>query len=108
MARTKKKEYLNSDNARTTLSRGMNPAFSATHNVPAKDSNGKWGESRTPYTQSTTGRMSIDGRRAGGSTWTMTQKDDDGNKIRQSGRSKIATRRQRYYDVRKGLGLAGG
>lgn len=60
------------------------------------------------YTSSARGRMSTNGRTAGGSTWTFTQKDDDGNKIRQSGRSKIATRRQRYYDIRVGLGLAGG
>lgn len=60
------------------------------------------------YTSSRHGRMSTNGRTAGGSTWTFTQKDSDGNKIRQSGRSGIAIRRQRYYDVRVGLGLSGG
>lgn len=60
------------------------------------------------YTSSTNGRMSTNGRTAGGSTWTFTDKDSDGNTVRQSGRNKIATRRQRYYDVRVGLGLAGG
>lgn len=60
------------------------------------------------YTRSARGRMSTNGRTAGGSTWTFTQKDSDGNTVRQSGRSKIATRRQRFYDVRVGLGLAGG
>lgn len=60
------------------------------------------------YTQSVNGKMSTDGRIAGGSTWTFTDKDADGNKLSQSGRNKLATRRQRYYDVRLGLGLAGG
>ena len=60
------------------------------------------------YTRSTTGRLSANGRTAGGSTWTMTAKDENGNTIAQSGRNKIATRRQRYYDIRVGLGLAGG
>ncbi len=69
-----------------------------------------WDERRTvrTYTSSRRGRMSTNGSRAGGSTWTMTQKDENGNTVRQSGRSKMASRRQRYYDVRVGLGLAGG
>ena len=55
------------------------------------------------------GRMAVEGStRAGGNTWTFTQKDDNGNTVRQSGRSQTATRRQRYYDVRVGLGLMGG
>ncbi len=60
------------------------------------------------YTSSKQGRLSTNGRTAGGSTWTFTQKDSDGNKIRQSGRRSVATRRQRYYDVRVGLGMSGG
>lgn len=60
------------------------------------------------YTSSKNGRMSVDGKKAGGSTWTFTQKDGEGNTVRQSGRSKVATRRQRYYDVRVGLGMSGG
>ncbi len=60
------------------------------------------------YTSTKNGRMSGNGKTAGGMTWTMTAKDADGNKISQSGRNKIATRRQRYYDVRVGLGLSGG
>lgn len=69
-----------------------------------------WNEKRNvkTYTRSATGRMSTNGRTAGGDTWAFTQKDSAGNKIRQSGRSKLASRRQRYYDVRVGLGLAGG
>lgn len=66
------------------------------------------------YTSSKRGRMS-DGTKckAGNNiascrTWTMTEKDSDGNKINQSGRSSVATRRQRYYDETVGLGLAGG
>lgn len=66
------------------------------------------GQKVQTYTSSKHGRMSDNGNTAGGSTWTMTAKDADGNKIAQSGRNKIATRRQRYYDVRVGLGLAGG
>lgn len=62
-------------------------------------------------TRTASGRMSVNGRTQGGSTWTMTPKNDDGSpvinektgKARQSGRSKIATRRQREYDVRKGM-----
>lgn len=59
--------------------------------------------------RSKTGRMAVEGsNRAGGNTWTFTQKDENGNTIRQSGRSSTATRRQRYYDVRVGLGMVGG
>lgn len=60
------------------------------------------------YTSSKNGRLSTNGRTAGGATWTFTAKDDDGNKLRQSGRSQVASRRQRYYDVRVGLGMSGG
>lgn len=56
------------------------------------------------YTQSRSGRLSTDGKKAGGSTWTFSDKENG----RQSGRSRMATRRQRYYDVRIGLGLTGG
>lgn len=60
-------------------------------------------------TSTRSGRMAEEGStRAGGTTWTFTQKDENGNTIRQSGRSMTATRRQRYYDVRRGLGMAGG
>ena len=65
-----------------------------------------WSEGRqvATYTQSRNGRLSTDGKRAGGRTWTFSDKGNG----RQSGRSKMATRRQRYYDVRVGLGLSGG
>ena len=56
------------------------------------------------YTKSSTGKMSVNGRTAGGRTWTFSDKENG----RQSGRSSMASRRQRYYDVRKGLGLVGG
>lgn len=49
-------------------------------------------------TRSVTGRMSVNGRTAGGQAQTL----GDGRQGR------MASRRQRYYDVRKGLGLAGG
>lgn len=49
-------------------------------------------------TRSVTGKMSANGRTAGGQAQTL------GN-----GRGgKLTTRRKRYYDVRVGLGLAGG
>lgn len=60
------------------------------------------------YTSSKTGRMSTNGRTAGGLTHSFTAKDADGNTIQQSGRKGLATRRQRYYDIRVGLNLAGG
>ena len=62
-------------------------------------------------TRSKNGRMSINGRTVGGSTWTYTPKNDDGTPVinaktgeaRQSGRSTIANRRQRDYDTRVGM-----
>ena len=47
--------------------------------------------------------MSTDGRTQGGSTWTYTNRDMEGNLVSQSGRNKVATRRQREYDTRKGM-----
>lgn len=55
------------------------------------------------YTRSRNGAMSADGRKAGGSTWTYTNRDMEGNMVRQSGRSQIANRRQRDYDTRSGM-----
>lgn len=55
------------------------------------------------YTRSKNGAMSVDGRKAGGSTWTYTNRDMEGNFVRQSGRSKISNRRQRDYDTRSGM-----
>lgn len=55
------------------------------------------------YTRSKNGAMSVDGRKAGGSTWTYTNRDMEGNFVRQSGRSKISNRRQRDYDTRTGM-----
>lgn len=82
-------------------------------NQSNRGSNGKFKKKGTggnvaTLTSSATGRLSEDGRTAGGKTWTMTAKDENGNTIAQSGRNHTATRRQRYYDVRVGLGLAGG
>ncbi len=103
MARRKKLEYLDSQNAQQVANRGMNAAFTQASGVLAKGENGKWSDVGG-YTRSATGKLSTNGRTAGGSTWTFSDKD----KGRQSGRSQIATRRQRYYDVRVGLGMAGG
>ena len=62
------------------------------------------------YTSTKGGAMSIDGRKAGGTTWAMTPKNDDGSavlnskgEVRQSGRSQLANRRQRDYDNRKAM-----
>lgn len=54
-------------------------------------------------TRSRDGRMSVNGRTAGGSTWTFTDRDMDGNLVSQSGRKTVSNRRQRDYDVRKGM-----
>ena len=56
------------------------------------------------YTRSVTGRMSVDGRTAGGSTQGFTDKD----RGKVSAKGQLLTRRQRYYQVRVGLGLSGG
>jgi hypothetical protein len=108
--KTKKKEYLNSTNAQSVANRGLNAAFSQSNGWLRKnEQTGKWEEGGA-YTSSKHGRMSTDGKRAGGSTWTFTPKNDDGSAVlkkdgtaRQSGRSQIATRRQRLYDVKAGL-----
>ena len=64
------------------------------------------------YTHTKRGAMSVDGRRAGGTTWAMTPKDDKGNYLtnkdgskKQSGRSRLedGTRDHRRYDVVRGL-----
>ena len=55
--------------------------------------------------------MSVNGRNTkDAKTWTFTPKNDDGSAVlnqkgeaRQSGRSKLANRRQRDYDVRSGM-----
>lgn len=51
------------------------------------------------------GLMSVEGSNntKGAKTWTFTDRDMDGNLIRQSGRSQLSDRRQRNYDVRNGL-----
>lgn len=56
------------------------------------------------YTRTRNGRLSANGRDTRGAyTWTQTNRDMDGNFVRQSGRSQMASRRQRDYDVRLGL-----
>ena len=69
-----------------------------------------WDENKTvaTHTRSKYGRMSTNGQTAGGNTHSFTNRDTRGNLIAQSGRGGLATRRQRYYDIRVGLGLAGG
>ena len=112
MARKRKvkREYLNSSNAQHVANRGLNAAFSQSSGVLRRnEQTGKW-EDVGGYTSSKRGRMSTDGSRAGGNTWTFTPKNDDGSSvlkkdgtIRQSGRSQISNRNQRMYDVKKGL-----
>ena len=63
------------------------------------------------YTRTRNGQMSVNGRNTkDAKTWTFTPKNDDGSAVlnqkgeaRQSGRSKLANRRQRDYDVRSGM-----
>ena len=72
-----------------------------------------WNEGRNvqTVTRNRQGLMSVDGKKAGGSTWAMTPKNDDGTYVinpktgeaRQSGRSEVANRRQRDYDNRKAM-----
>ena len=64
-----------------------------------------WDEGRDvqTYTRSKSGRLSTDGRKTGGSTWTYTNRDMDGNMVSQSGRSKLSSRRQRDYATRVGM-----
>ncbi len=92
--------------------RGENQAFtsgarSTDYNTDNADAmRNAWNEGLRvqTYTSSRNGRLSPGGSKAGGYTWTFSDKDNN----RQSGRSRMATRRQRYYDVRLGLGLNGG
>ena len=108
--RRKPTEYLNSQNAASVANRGMNAAYTQAHGQPIKNAEtGKW-EEGDMVTQTKTGKMSIDGRKAGGKTHAMTPKNNDGSavigksgKVRQSGRSQIASRSQRYYDTRAGF-----
>lgn len=105
MARTRerKKKYLNSQNAQEVANRGMNAAFTQAHGVLEKGDDGKWSETRG-YTRTRSGRMSANGKNTKGAlTWTFTEKDENGNTVRQSGRSRIASRRQREYDVRNAM-----
>ena len=71
-----------------------------------------WNEGRDVATMTRTrsGQMSANGRTRGGLTWAMTPKNDDGSAVlnksgeaRQSGRSQLATTRQRDYDNRKAM-----
>ena len=61
------------------------------------------GENVSTYTKTRSGKMSVDGKKAGGDTWTYTNRDMKGNLVSQSGRNKLSTRRQRDYDTRKGM-----
>lgn len=61
------------------------------------------GQQIQTVTRTRNGRMSNDGRKAGGSTWTFTNRDMEGNLVSQSGRKTLSNRRQRDYDVRKGM-----
>jgi len=113
--RKRKVEKLNSTNAASVTNRGMNAAWTQSHNQFVKGDDGVYREGDIGYTSSKKGRLSTNGKTAGGSTWTFTPKNADGSPVlnkkgeaRQSGRSQVATRRQRYYDVRVGLGMVGG
>lgn len=106
-----KPQYLNSDNAIQVANRGMNPAYTQTQGQLSKNpETGKYEKTQDMVTSTRSGRMSVDGKRAGGYTHTMTPKNADGSPVlgkdgkpRQSGRSRLASRRQRDYDIRVGL-----
>ena len=56
------------------------------------------------YTKTSNGLLSANGRNTkDAKTWTFTDRDMEGNFKRQSGRSKMADRRQRDYDVKSGM-----
>lgn len=60
------------------------------------------------YGSTVNGRLAVIDERgranaANARTWTMTDRDYNGNLVRQSGRSQIANRSQRAYDVRAGF-----
>lgn len=61
------------------------------------------GQQIQTVTRTRNGLMSADGRKAGGNTWTFTNRDMEGNLVSQSGRKTLSNRRQRDYDVRKGM-----
>jgi len=102
--RQKLQEFVSSGSGRSS-----NSAFSANRatdfNTDTQTMRDAWREGREvqTVTRSASGKMSANGRTAGGETWTFTNKDDEGNKVRQSGRSTVSNRRQRYYDVRVGM-----
>ena len=75
-------------------------------NKSGRDSKGRFSKTENAgkidvYTRSATGKMSANGNTAGGSTWAFTERDDNGNLVRQSGRNKIANRNTRYQETRR-------
>ena len=56
-------------------------------------------------TSTKSGKLAVEGstNTKGAKTWTFTDRDMEGNLIRQAGRSQTSDRRQREYDVKKGL-----
>ena len=85
---------------------GANAATSAVRLNRVRTSGGRFSYARN--STSTRGRMT-DGvsSRAGGVTNTMSMGTGSGNTTGRGGDTNV-TRRQRYYDVRVGLGLVGG
>lgn len=73
-------------------------------NVPSMRQAWNSGENIGTYTRTSRGRLSANGKDTRGAlTHTQTNRDMNGNLISQSGRSKLANRRQRDYDVRQGF-----
>lgn len=79
-----------------------------------KNANGSWtsngannqgynketGRFTQPTTHTKSGKMSVDGRRAGGLTHTVSLAPEERTDGKRSGRGgKLASRRQRYYDL---------
>lgn len=79
----------------------------------AYTSNGSNNQAYDPQTKQFTkassstrnGLLSVEGSNntKSAKTWTMSDYDDNGNKVRQSGRSSTSNRNQRAYDVKKGF-----
>lgn len=58
------------------------------------------GQFTQPTTHTRSGKMSVDGRRAGGVTHTVSLPPEERDNGKKAGRNgKLASRRQRYYDL---------
>ena len=103
LRRQRREARANGRGGNSAFTGGARSANMANDNAAAMRNAWSNRESVQTYTRSRTGAMSVNGTTAGGSTWTFSQRDDEGNKVRQSGRSQISDRQTRYRDVRSGF-----